>query len=116
MERKKGAYTTEERVRAKVCKGSGLGNPAEWQDDGTQMGYGGKGDADEGTVFEFHWKAWVPSHEGILEQKSQWPNQIWVLARICWRCVEVEMQGIKAGGREIMLKAVTKYGEKKLKT
>lgn len=48
MERKKGVHTTKERVRAKVCKGSGLGNPAEWQEDGTQMGYGGKGD--EGSV------------------------------------------------------------------
>ena len=49
MKRKKGVYITEERARAEVCRGSGLGSPAERQKDGTQMGSGGKGD--EGTVF-----------------------------------------------------------------
>lgn len=44
MKRKKGAYITEERARAEVCKGSGLGNPAERQEHGTRMGSRGKGD------------------------------------------------------------------------
>lgn len=43
MKRKKGAYITEERARAEVCKGSGLGKPAEQQENGSWTGSGVKG-------------------------------------------------------------------------